>query len=679
MKKIIQRICLILIIGLILGAAGLNRAAAKPVEIGQKVQASGQIENLTALTLRESTDGLTWSETVTGSLTSGYVMALSGEIGATEYLDVASLTSSPTLAAGDYPFILDIDRLPATFYPWWDAQGVNAAAVGTWQAVMWQIINAQLPIFYLRVSSGESHLIDGLAYQTEGSSTNMPVRVSADYPLHTYNFQGTVSFSDNTSQTLVLGLSYTHQAVAELRIAGSEADAIVIDGCGYVDVTLRLNGVTDDLYALDLHLQFDPLLLEVVDLDGTREGVNLQGLPPWDGSGAYSAINAAYNTDDPATPENEAGKIYFAGTLLNPTAALNGDLDVAVLRLRSKGLGQGQLAYTTVDLSDRDGYLIGAPVIFGGPAEGGAYPVTTRFTAAGGLDLGIIRVDADTVRLSWPQGSTALVTEYKLHRSTTPYFTAGAGTVYQNISNDGSTTHQFDDDVLGDVTNNYFYALQVGCSNGLQSPASWQVGKFEYNLYETNSSDFAWVGFVLENSTIVTAQDLANHMEANLSGGTAAVKTVSQWNASGQSLTTYNHTTGGSNFNVSLRLPYRVEVDITDPETTNNTIIWSQVGRLPQILPDVYTLYETNSSDYIWVLQPLELTTVTNSLALADHVRANASADVNVLTVGRWNGLGQSMTTVTTPVGGTIFTPTRFGYPYRLEVDVANDAPVTWP
>ena len=669
MKKVNPRLSLFLILPLLLGALGLSNAAAMP-EAGWLPfwKDASQPQSLTAISLRESDDGLNWTDTVLGGLNSGFIMALSGTPEGMEYLDVASLTASPSLTPGDYPFILDVARLPESFYPYWDAQGVNAAATpGSWQAAMWQIINGQLPIFYLRAAAAGSHLIDGLAYQREGSGTTQPVRVSSDYPLHTYNFQGTLNFSDGSSQTMVLGISYTHQATAELRLGGSEAETIVIDGCGFVDVTLHLHGVSDDLYALSFELGFDPALVEVVDLDGVQAGVNLQPLAPWNGSGAYTALNIAYNSDNPDTPANEAGKIYFSAGLLNPSAALNGNLDVAVLRLRSKSLGAGQLSFSQVALSDRDGYLIGAPVIFGGPLQG-AYALTTQFSTAAGLELAISRLDADTVRLSWPQGAAALVSDYKLHRSTTPYFTAGTGTVYQTISNDGSTTHQFDDDVLGNVTNNYFYALQVGCSSGLQSPASWQVGKFEYMLYETESTNYSLVGLVLENSQFVNTSTLAQHIEEN-SVPPVDVLSVGSWNGNGQTFEYPLFTP----LSVYLKMPYQIEIDI--PGTTNETSIWAQVGRLPAISTDTYTLYETAETSFSWILQPLDMPGIHNSDELAQAIALTAQPITSVSEISWWNGTAQTFES-------DPFLPfaTRFGYPYRVQADVtAPDMYSLWP
>ena len=671
MKKIYQRFCVILALTLVLGVLAMGSAAAKPDDGWQlpKTEAA-RTQSLTTLTLQESLDGSNWIQTVLGDLVGGYTMALSGTAGAMEYLDVASLAATPAVANGLYPFILDVNRLPAGYYAYWAGKGVTAAAVApSWEYFMWRIINGQLPIFYLKVAGGEWHLVDGLAYQLD-PNTSTPVRVDGDYPLHTYNYQGTLTFVGDTSQTLVVGISFTHQATAELWVGGVEPTAIVIDGCGYVDVTIRLNSVTDDLYSLDLGLTFNQNLVEVMDMDADpANGVNLTMVAPW---AAHVVQNVAYNVDDPATPlVNEAGTIRLISSLYNTETPVNGSFDVAVMRLRAKAWGSSTIGFSLVELSDRDGYLIGAPYILGGPNTDFSYPVTTQFTAAGGLDLNIIRLNPSTVQLSWPQASTDSVTTYKLHRSAIPYFTPGTTTVYQTITNNGTTTHIFDDAVLGNVDINYFYSLQIVCSSGLESPASWQVGKFEYELYETNTSDNTIIGFVLENPAMKTSNDLAAHIENNIYSGEVKVLSVSMWNPDSQGLTTLGYP-ADMPFTLTLKQAYRVSVDITGDLNPYLSVIWAQVGRLPQITKSDYTLIETQTTDYVWILLPLEMSDIVSDSGLIARIKADTANDVDILAVSRFDSEPQSWTT-------SAFS-TRFGYPYRLSVDVKGASPTYyWP
>ncbi len=70
-------------------------------------------------------------------------------------------TVNKTLADGYYGFYLDETSVPVGFLEYWAAKGVDAGASG-WQLVMWQIINGNQPMFYLKVDGIDYSLIDGL-------------------------------------------------------------------------------------------------------------------------------------------------------------------------------------------------------------------------------------------------------------------------------------------------------------------------------------------------------------------------------------------------------------------------------------------------------------------------------------------------------------------------------------
>ena len=146
---------------------------------------------VTALSLQQSPDKSAWTA-VTGNLAGGYTVALDGLPASWTYLDVASLTANRTLVDGYYGFALGQAGLPADWLTYWAARGVDASATG-WQGQMWQIINGNAPIFYLKVSGGGSSymLVDGL-----GKALGQPddfLRVNGDYPLGTYSYSGSVS------------------------------------------------------------------------------------------------------------------------------------------------------------------------------------------------------------------------------------------------------------------------------------------------------------------------------------------------------------------------------------------------------------------------------------------------------------------------------------------------------
>ncbi len=689
MRKKSKQFFSLFMMTLLLGSLFSSSAMAKgdrPEKLDSRstFQADAGIQSLTALTLKESLtpeDEGSWTS-VYGNMTSGYTMLLSGTADEIVYLDVESLTASPDLKPGDYPFYLDPVRVPAEFWTYWEGQGVVDGAT-SWQGVMWQIINGDLPIFYLRVSSTGSQLIDGLAWQTQ--ELVMPARVSGDYPLHTYNFGGQVEDVDSNTQYLVIGITYTRAVTPSLWKDGVElvpyidveqpGTPIVIDGCGYVDVTIHLENVYN-LYAVDLSLTFDPNFVEVVDRltdEIANPGINLQPLAPWDSPAtAYTVSNLA---------DNGAGTIRFIASLLNTEAPITGSLDVATIRLRAKDLGESMLSITGMELSDRDGYLVGLPLT--APVE---YPVTTQFTAAGGLDLGITRLDASTVQLNWPAQITDEVETFTLHRSTLPYFTPDASTIYQTIANNG-TVATYNDPVLGNVVDNYFYTMQITCDSGLESPYAWQVGKFEYELWETATNDFNWIGLVLDVEPDWTkAAALAQHIQnnsVNSLGLPVSVRSVSQWLPQSQGYSTSIFIPfPTNNFDVDLKSAYRIVIDIAPGAgIEQSTIIWAQVGRLPVIEQDTYTLYETATTSFNWILQPLDRTGISKAAGLASDVVNNSSGAVSVPSVSYYSGLSQSFITFNTSLPFANNFATRFGYPYRISINVIDDNmnSVTYP
>lgn len=635
--------------------------------IGEQVELGSvtvSTQNVVCLTLKESNDNLATWDSLEGDLCSGYKMplALSNPY---EYIDVDTLVGSIE-NDGDYPFLLDEDRVPADFYEYWADKGVVAGETEfAWQAQMWRIISGQEPMFYLSVTGTDYHLIDGFSFLMDGTTESL--KVNGDYPLGHYTFEGTVD-----GNYMVVEMNFTR--VATVTLGGGP---FVIDGCGYLDLYIYLEDV-DNLYALDVSLEFDPEYVEVVDLDSETPGINLKAVIDealgFDAS--YFAFNEANNT---------TGTIRFTATQLNPAEPATGSGNVAKIRLRAKSLGESVIKMTDATLSDRDGYLVGLPV------DLGEATITTQFTEAGGLDLDIIRLDAETVQLQWPAQSVDTVETYTLHRSTLPYFTPDPtpeiGTVYHTITNNG-TVATFDDPVLGNVVDNYFYTMQITCDSGLTSPYAWQVGKFEYELLETETTDFNWVGLVLETEPYWTnAAALAQHIQNNSInefGYPVSVGSVSEWLPKGQTLSISTFKPFPiNNFPVYIKSAYRIVIDIApdNPTLTQGSIIWAQVGKLPIIESDTYTLWETETTSLNWILQPLDKTGITKAAGLASDVSAHSSAAVTVSAVSEYLESGQGFNTFNTSLPFVNNFTTRFGYPYRISINVTDDLeiPVTYP
>jgi hypothetical protein len=278
--------------------------------------------------------------------------------------------------------------------------------------------------------------------------------------------------------------------------------------------------------------------------------------------------------------------------------------------------------------------------------------------------------------LSW-YGTNNEITRYEVWRSTNvPYFSPGSANTTKLADVTPPSTPGMmsftNSSVLGNVDINYFYLVRSVSTAGKNSDSS-QVGEFEFRLFETTGTDFTWVGLVLNVTGISRAQDLANHIQNN-SNGTVSVLTISRWNATGQNFSTNSGSI--NNFAVSVKSPYRIEIDI--PGTTNGSVIWTQVGILPSITTDTYTLYETTGTDFTWILQPLDMTGIPDTTGLAGDIQNKSSAPVSVLSISRWNPIGQNYSTFDNQ-GGIGNFATRFGYPYRVEVNVNAGSTITWP
>lgn len=428
-----------------------------------------------------------------------------------------------------------------------------------------------------------------------------------------------------------------------------------VSGCDILEVYIDVNNVSN-LYALDVRLTFDPAVLEVVDF---TPGAPVDLEPFVDPGLQFIASFTVRNVVD-----NFNGTIWYAATQTYPKAPAAGSGHVARIRLRAKSTAVSAFNFTYAKLSNPNGVEIPTGVVNG----------SVSASTAVAPSLAISRLNASQVRLSWPVVGTSSVSKYHLYRSSLPYFYP-ADPAYYQVVNPGSGSLSFDDSVLGNVTTNYFYTLRAECTAGGMSASADQVGKFEYMLYETADTDYAWVALPLNVTGITTASSLANHIENN-SDGAVNVLSVSRWNPVGQSVETYDHVFQFGDFAVALKFAYRVEIDI--PSTSAGTVIWAQVGKLPAITYDTYTLHETADTDYTWVMQPLEMTSVASAASLANHIQANASAPAAVLTVGRWNGTGQSIEIYDHQINFGNFA-TRFGYPYQIEINVNSGFTVTWP
>ena len=165
---------------------------------------------LTAVDLVESTDMSLWTP-VMGDLATGYFKSIDPAV-SYYYIDAASSTSTVLLAQGMYGF--NVDTYPADWFTYWAGRGVDATVVGGWQAQMWQIINGNSPIFYLKVdAAGAITVVDGLQY--DFASIEEPLRVNGDYLGGAYTYTGMVTSATGVdSDPITVAMEFSGTAAA---------------------------------------------------------------------------------------------------------------------------------------------------------------------------------------------------------------------------------------------------------------------------------------------------------------------------------------------------------------------------------------------------------------------------------------------------------------------------------
>jgi hypothetical protein len=145
---------------------------------------------------------------------------------------------------------------------------------------------------------------------------------------------------------LAAALSYC--LALRLHSPASAADAPVVvdpDSASVVvgstvDVAVRIDDASD-LYSASFHLTFDPAVLEVVDADPSRDGVQIfPGTFPGPSQGPGDVV------------ANTAGTVDYDFTLLPPALAADGSGVLATIRFRGKSVGSSDLTMTSVELWD---------------------------------------------------------------------------------------------------------------------------------------------------------------------------------------------------------------------------------------------------------------------------------------------------------------------------------------
>ncbi len=139
------------------------------------------------------------------------------------------------------------------------------------------------------------------------------------------------------------------QSAATVSLAPAEP---VLAAGETTTLTIQVAGASD-LYGVELHLQYDPAVLQVLDADVNQAGVQLRPGDLLDPGAGFTVANRA---------DNEAGALDYAITLLAPAEAVSGDGVLVSFDVRALADGSSELMLSVILAS----------------AEGESLPVTVE-------------------------------------------------------------------------------------------------------------------------------------------------------------------------------------------------------------------------------------------------------------------------------------------------------------
>ncbi|QRN82472.1 hypothetical protein JR338_08550 [Chloroflexota bacterium] len=138
----------------------------------------------------------------------------------------------------------------------------------------------------------------------------------------------------------------TVQAQSSDGAEGGVFDSNAVAPGEVIEVPVEIRNV-EELYAMDIEIQFDPTILQVEDADPDTGGIQIA-------IGTFlDAGLVLYNTVD-----NNNGTIHFVMTQVNPSEGKTGSGVVLVIYLRGINVGTSQLEVTFLELARRTGDAI---------------------------------------------------------------------------------------------------------------------------------------------------------------------------------------------------------------------------------------------------------------------------------------------------------------------------------
>lgn len=139
-------------------------------------------------------------------------------------------------------------------------------------------------------------------------------------------------------------------------------------------ISIRVENA-ESMYGIEFHLSFDPNVVQVVDADSAKPGVQLT---PGDWlKGGFVAVNKV---------DNAKGTIDYAVTLLNPAPPVSGSGIIATISLKAKSNGTSPLKFTKAILATREAKEIQAQLQDGaiGVSVLGQAPAVQQTTGGSG-------------------------------------------------------------------------------------------------------------------------------------------------------------------------------------------------------------------------------------------------------------------------------------------------------
>jgi hypothetical protein len=150
-----------------------------------------------------------------------------------------------------------------------------------------------------------------------------------------------------------------------------------------VTVEVQAENVSD-LYGLELHLKYDPAMLEIQDSQADQAGVQIE-------PGTLLPVNQGFVVANQADPAQ--GTVMYALTLLNPAPPVSGSGPVARMTFKALQNGPSTLTVERSTLVSVNLETIPAetsPLTVDGIASGGTFP--WWIIAAVVLGLGVLAV-----------------------------------------------------------------------------------------------------------------------------------------------------------------------------------------------------------------------------------------------------------------------------------------------